>query len=177
MLGIASIRRLVERTAVVKRLDLKALDAALIQGRRRRGIKALQLALEDWRIGDDSAADVRNDFEAMVLPRLIARGLPRPSCNKPMKVKDRHLIPDFLWEDLRVVVETDGEQSHGTPVAFQRDRQRDQILTAAGYRVIRATWRQMHAELDAVVTRIARILELAAAQSSSQHPAPGSVVP
>jgi very-short-patch-repair endonuclease len=61
------------------------------------------------------------------------------------------------------VVETDGEGSHGTPVAFQRDRKRDQILVAAGYRVARATWRQMYHELDDVVTRISRTLELAAA--------------
>jgi very-short-patch-repair endonuclease len=65
---------------------------------------------------------------------------------------------DFLWEKQRVVVETDGEGTHGTPVAFQRDRRRDQILVANGYRVPRATWAQMRDEFDDVVKPIARTL-------------------
>jgi very-short-patch-repair endonuclease len=73
-------------------------------------------------------------------------------------VDGERLIPDFLWQRHRVVVETDGAETHGTPVAFQRDRRRDQILVAAGYRVARATWDQMRDELDAVVKRIARTL-------------------
>lgn len=102
-------------------------------------------------------------LEALVLPRLLARGLPRPACNASLQIDGHRTTPDFLWGSLRVVVETDGEGSHGTPVAFQRDRKRDQILVAAGYRVARATWRQMYHELDDVVTRISRTLELAAA--------------
>ena len=77
-----------------------------------------------------------------------------------------------------MVVETDGEQSHGTPVAFQRDRRRDRILVAAGYRVARATWHQMHRELDDVVASISRTLELAAADGRTrQRDAFDSVVP
>ena len=97
-------------------------------------------------------------FEARVLPRLLASGLPRPTCNKTLEVDGERLMVDFLWEQQRVVVETDGAGTHETPVAFQRDRFRDQVLVAAGYRVSRATWDQMHDELDAVVQRIARTL-------------------
>ena len=154
ILGIASLRRAVERAAVLKQLDLVALDAALLRARRRRGISALRLILEDWRSNDDTVPDVRSDFEALVLPRLLAMGLPRPACNKTLQLGGERLMVDFLWEEQRVVVETDGAQTHGTPVAFQRDRRRDQILVAAGYRVARATWDQMRHELDSVVSRI-----------------------
>jgi very-short-patch-repair endonuclease len=163
ILGISSLRRMVERAAVLKLLDLGALDMAIEQGKGRRGIKALKLILEDWRTEDGSVPNLRSDFEALVLPRLVAKGLPRPACNVALQIDGQRITPDFLWEQLHVVVETDGEGSHGTPVAFQRDRRRDQILVASGYRVARATWRQMHHELDAVVARISRTLEHAAA--------------
>ncbi len=65
---------------------------------------------------------------------------------------------DFLWPEQGVVVETDGRQTHGTPVAFQRDRRRDQILVASGYRVARVTWTQIRDEPEAVVARIAQAL-------------------
>ena len=40
----------------------------------------------------------------------MARGLPRPLCNKRLQIDGHRLTPDFLWEEIRVVVETDGEQ-------------------------------------------------------------------
>jgi hypothetical protein len=158
MLGISSLRRMVERAAVRRVLDLEGADRAIEQAQRRRGIGALRMILEDWRTEDGSVPDVRSEFEALVLPRLIAMGLPRPVCNKTLVVDGERLMVDFLWERQRVVVETDGEGTHATPVAFQRDRRRDQILAAAGYRVPRATWAQIRDELEAVVQRIARTL-------------------
>jgi Protein of unknown function (DUF559) len=158
MLGISALRRMVERAAVRRLLDLAALDRAMAGARRRRGIPALRAILEDWRTDDGLVPDLRSEFEALVLPRLLATGLPRPVCNKTLEVDGERLMVDFLWQRQRVVVETDGEGTHGTPVAFQRDRRRDQILVAAGYRVTRATWDQMRDEPDAVVQRIARTL-------------------
>ncbi len=39
-----------------------------------------------------------------------------------------------------------GRLQHLTPTAFETDRARDAHLTAAGYRVIRITWRQLAEE-------------------------------
>ncbi len=158
MLGVASMRRMVERAAVRRLLDLDALDRAMEQAWRRRGISTLRTILEDWRTDDASAPDVRSEFEALVLPRLVSAGLPRPICNETLVVGEERLMVDFLWKAQRVVVETDGAGTHETPIAFQRDRRRDQILVSAGYRVARATWGQIRDELDAVVQRIARTL-------------------
>ncbi len=95
LLGTPSLRRMVERAAVLKLLDLHALRIALARAKGRRGIKALQLILEDWLTEDDSVADLRSDFEALVLPRLLARGLPRPVCNKRLVVDGHRIVPDF----------------------------------------------------------------------------------
>ena len=69
------------------------------------------------------------------------------------------LVVDFLWEKQRVVVETDGRETHETPPAFQSDRRRDQFLASAGYRVLRVTWEQIHVERAAVLGRIKNALQ------------------
>jgi len=103
---------------------------------------------------DGSAPDVRSDFEALVLPRLVAMGVPWPSTNVKLHAGGEWLTVDFFWQSELLVVETDGGESHETPIAFQRDRKRDQLLLAAGYRVARVTWDQMRDEREGVIARI-----------------------
>ena len=50
---------------------------------------------------------------------------------------------DFLWRDAKLVVELDGWRFHRTREAFERDRQRDQMLARGGVRVLRFTHRQI----------------------------------
>jgi very-short-patch-repair endonuclease len=61
------------------------------------------------------------------------------------------------------VVEVDGYGTHGGRVAFERDRRRDQVLVAAGYRVIRITWRQLTQEPYGVIARLAQALAISPA--------------
>lgn len=157
--GTASLRRAVERAAVLKRLNIDELDLAIYNAKRRRGMRILGAIANDWRTKDGKLPDVRSDFEALVLPRLVRMGLPRPETNVRMLIEDEVLEVDFLWEGKRLVVETDGGGTHETPVAFQRDRHRDQLLVASGYRVMRATWDQIHGDLEGVVARISRALK------------------
>jgi very-short-patch-repair endonuclease len=50
---------------------------------------------------------------------------------------------DVLWPDRRLIVEVDGYAFHSSRTAFEKDRKRDAALQAAGYRVVRVTWRQL----------------------------------
>jgi very-short-patch-repair endonuclease len=68
-----------------------------------------------------------------------------------------HLV-DVLWPEQKLIVEFDGWGAHGHRLAFEKDRKRDQILLAAGYRVIRVTDRQLLDEPLAVIARIAQAL-------------------
>jgi very-short-patch-repair endonuclease len=65
---------------------------------------------------------------------------------------------DLLWWQQRLVVEVDGYRFHSTRAAFERDRRKDADLQAAGYRVLRFTWRQITKESDAVIARLAQAL-------------------
>jgi very-short-patch-repair endonuclease len=48
--------------------------------------------------------------------------------------------------------------SHGTRAAFERDRRRDADLTAAGWRVLRVTWRRVNGEPRALAAQLERLL-------------------
>jgi very-short-patch-repair endonuclease len=63
---------------------------------------------------------------------------------------------DFLWRGERLVVEVDGYRYHRAPSRFEADRERDVVLIANGWRVLRFTWRQIAhraAWVAAAVTR------------------------
>ena len=91
--------------------------------------------------------------------RSSAAELPQPLVNQHLA----GLLVDFYWPDARLVLEVDGFRFHGSRAAFERDRGRDQRLAAAGFQVIRITWRQLEQEPMAVVARLAQALALRAA--------------
>lgn len=159
MVGLATLKKTVGRAAIRRKLDLDAVDLAIHNAQRRRGLKALDLALAPYRTKDGKPLDLRSDFETLILPELLDSGLPRPGCNVPLDIEGERLVVDFLWERARVVVETDGRETHETPPAFQNDRRRDQFLASAGYRVLRVTWEQIHGEPTAVLGRIKNALQ------------------
>jgi len=162
IIDLAALRKAVGRAAIRRNLDLQALDLAIYNAKGRRGLKALELALVAYRTKDGKPPDVRSDFETLVLPELLDSGLPRPACNVPLDIDGERLVVDFFWERERVVVETDGRETHETPPAFQNDRRRDQFLASAGYRALRVTWEQIQVERAAVFSRIKNALQKAA---------------
>jgi hypothetical protein len=158
ILDLPALRKVVGRAAVRRRLDLQAIDIAISNAKGRRGLKALELALVPYRTKDGKVPDVRSDFETLVLPQLVDMEMSRPQTNAPIHIDGERFLVDFLWERERLIVETDGRETHETSTAFQADRRRDQLLVAAGYRVLRVTWNQIHGERQAVLDRIRRVL-------------------
>jgi very-short-patch-repair endonuclease len=155
--GWAGLRDLVEQAAILRQLDVDEIDLVLSRG-RRRGAPRLRKILDRWRNTAEPRPRVRSPLEARLLTQLIEAGLPAPRTNVKLRVEGRFLEVDLLWEEQRLVIETDGEETHGTSAAFQRDRWRDQLLMAAGYRTARVTWAQVRDEPSAVVNRINHML-------------------
>jgi very-short-patch-repair endonuclease len=154
--GERSLRRLVQQAAVLRLLDVRAIDRTLARG-RRQGAPQLRGILVAWRSEDESPPRLRSLLEARLLPALVEAGLPQPQSNVKLRIDGKLFEVDFLWKDQRLVIETDGEETHGTRMAFEDDRRRDQVLASAGYRTARITWRQLEDELSAVITRIERM--------------------
>jgi very-short-patch-repair endonuclease len=126
------------------------LYAVLDRVRHRKGHAAVRALLDD----EMEEGYSRSKAERKLRKLVKSADLPIPLYNR----KIRGLMVDAHWPALRVVVEVDGRKDHGTLWAFENDRYRDQILVAAGYRVIRVTWRQLVNEPMAVAVRIGQAL-------------------
>jgi Protein of unknown function (DUF559) len=100
----------------------------------------------------------RNDLEEGFLALVDRFGLPRPRMNVHIPLRGRFYEVDCLWEDLRVAIELDGGGAHGTKRAFEKDRERDRILTAEGYATVRLTWDQIAENPSEVADDLRQIL-------------------
>jgi very-short-patch-repair endonuclease len=96
----------------------------------------------------------RKEAERRLLALLRRAGLPPTRTN--FEVQGHEV--DNLYEEAKLVVETDGYAFHRTRARFENDRRRDAILLAAGYRVMRVTWRQLEEEPEALIARLATAL-------------------
>jgi very-short-patch-repair endonuclease len=121
----------------------------------RKGTAAVRALLT----AEHDPAFTRRALERRMLALIRQAQLPPPKTN----VKLKGFEVDFFWPEHGLVVETDGGQFHNHPRAFETDRRRDQILIAAGFRVMRITWRQLRDEPLAVVARLTAALYARAA--------------
>ena len=65
---------------------------------------------------------------------------------------------DLLCADARLAVELDGSQHLADPVAYRRDRRKDQLLQENGYFVLRFLAEDIGRELDSVLDTVLRVL-------------------
>ncbi len=62
---------------------------------------------------------------------------------------------DFVFPEVLLCVELDSWRHHGSRDAFLRDRARDRALSAAGWQVLRYTWREIEANPRRYVDELA----------------------
>jgi very-short-patch-repair endonuclease len=119
----------------------------------RHGVRALELALRPWQLGD---ADADSPLET-VMNELVQRQRLPPVVFHP--IVEGHEV-DFLVVGTTVVIECDGHETHGLDRRqFEYDRIRDAELVAAGYTVLRLTWNEVTKHPGRVAKRIRAILE------------------
>jgi hypothetical protein len=130
--------------------DHRAITDVIARGNGHRGTAILARATTR------EAKWTRNEWEAAFLELIRRAGLPEPLTNDAFDAPDHGRCgPDYHWPTHRVIVETDGWETHGTRAAFRADRAKDAALTAAGYRVLRFT---KDVEPDLVVRRLRALL-------------------
>lgn len=110
-------------------------ELAHVAGRGRPGSTALRAVLNL----QHEPSLTRSEAEIAFLELVRNAGLPDPETN--VNVLGHEV--DFLWREKRLIVEVDGFAYHSSRQAFERDRRRDARLQAAGFRVIRFTYRQI----------------------------------
>jgi hypothetical protein len=148
------VERAVEQAEILRVFDLAAVERALERAGPRRGAGVLRDVIgEEVGLGRTAS-----ELEERFLQICADAALPRPAVNECIAVDGEELKPDFLWRQARLVVETDGRKTHGTRAAFERDRQRDQVLEVAGYTVVRFSWRQVVREPGRVARTVGALL-------------------
>lgn len=150
------LRDTVEQAAVLRMLNVPAIDAVL-DGPRRRGTKLLLAVLEPWRRYKPGLV-IRSRLEAKMLPLMSEFAVPVPAINQRLDLGSSRPEIDFLWRRARLAVETDGGHVHGTPEAAIRDARRDRALRAAGYRVWRLGWDDVVYAEEATMHELHRLL-------------------
>src|SRR3954451_23922857 len=129
-------------------------DVALPPNRRLRAVLG--------RLADTGPQLTRSELEELFLGLAQRAGLPPPLVNHRLL----GYTVDFFWPDVRLIVETDG-RNHLRPTAFEQDRARHADLLAAGYVVLRFTWRQVTERADWVAECLRRAYSPGVVQISS----------
>jgi very-short-patch-repair endonuclease len=138
--SVSELRHAISEAEFLRIFDATAVRAMIKRGRGRRGVARLRMLVDEL---DPQTKRTRSELERRFLAMCSKAAIPPPAVNRELELGSIHLTPDFTWRDARLIVETDGRMAHDTASAFERDRRRDQILSAAGWRVIRCTWRQV----------------------------------
>jgi predicted transcriptional regulator of viral defense system len=136
------LERAFDQADAMNALYIPEINDQLARNPNRRAARAVTHVLKTHYIG---STPTENEFEDAFLALTRSIGLPDPTPQFYIEPGDGEppIRADFAWPDRKIAVETDGRRTHGTRKAFEADRRRDQRLIAAGWRVIRTTWRQL----------------------------------
>jgi very-short-patch-repair endonuclease len=158
-------RTILDLAASLETRELERMMAEAIALRATTPAKLLALAGSPrharrpgvWRVramlaGDNDPARTRSAAEEGFLGLIRSTDLPQPEANAPV---GRYQV-DFLWRAQRIVVEVDGFAFHSSPRSFEADHRRESDLDAAGYHVLRFTWRQIQETPTKVIGRVCR---------------------
>jgi very-short-patch-repair endonuclease len=143
-------RTLTDLAPLITRGELeRAAEEAVIRGL----VTALEVPRRCATLGEPQLT--RSEAERRLQRLIRAARLPKPLTN----VRVAGWEVDAYWPRERLIVEVDGYAYHGNRAAFERDRRKDAALTAAGYTVVRITWRQLKHEPLTVVALLARLIK------------------
>lgn len=148
--GGRRLERILDEAEFRKLLEPSAFTVATRPGERPLPV-ALRTVLEAHEAGSTLT---RSELEERFLAVCVEHELTQPLVNAPLL----GLTVDFLWPRAALVAELDGRAGHDTRRAFQDDRDRDSLLVAAGFRVMRFTWWDVECRPAVVAHRVQRAL-------------------
>lgn len=149
-----ALEQVFDQSEIKEVFDLRAIEDQLRRNPTRPGAGLVRAVLDEHYIGSTATW---SELEERFLSLSRDAGLPPPEVNAWVVLPDGGpaIRGDFVWREQRIIVEADSRKFHNTRQRFERDRRRDQRAIAAGWRIVRTTWRQLecapHEVLDTVV--------------------------
>lgn len=133
--------------------SLIALDSALALGVEPAALTDVARRMKQWRgtkilRSAIPLADARSEsaLESAARGACLAAGLPAPDLQVALiGASGRRYRVDMVWTSARLILEPDGIQKYGDTDSerrrnFEREKDREDDLRAADYRIIRVTW-------------------------------------
>ncbi len=148
----SQLERAIDEAEVQRLTDSLTLPDLLARYPRRHGSRVLKAVLEAQN------GVTRSELESRFSLFLKNARLPRPKLNVDVFANGQWFECDCVWRPQRLIVELDGHKFHATAAAFERDRARDRALAAAGWRVVRVTWRQLGREPESLAADLRVLL-------------------
>jgi hypothetical protein len=131
------LRRMIRQALAEQKVNVRQLLDILRRYPRHRGASGLRAVIAD------GPAPTRSDLEDLALDLLDSAGIERPEVNPRLSLEGRHIRPDLLFREQCLAIELDSRRWHDDPLTQQDDADKQAILEAHGYRVLRITWRQI----------------------------------
>lgn len=119
----------------------------------RRGVARLRPFLALW---VRELLRIKSVLEGWFLLEWVERSLPMPEVN----IRIFGYEVDFLWRELGVVLELDGDAFHSDPPQKGIDREKQRFLESRGLIVIRVTYAEFAADRAKTIERVLRALEV-----------------
>jgi very-short-patch-repair endonuclease len=141
------VERMLNEAEILGLTDAISIPSLLTRYPRRAGSAVVR---QVFRRNVTARGVTRKKLERRFRVLLASTDLPEPQRNAHIAVRGRFFEVDCLWRAQRLVVELDGRAVHRTELAFERDREKDRLLVADGWRVTRITWLQLRDEGPAV---------------------------
>ncbi len=131
-----TLRRAVRQAQVDRRVSVRQILELVSRSNGHRGAAKLLAVVAD------GPTPTRSDLEDIMLDLFDGAGMQRPEINVGLRLDGRTIIPDFLWRDRRLAIEADGAIWHDHKLTRENDADKQAILEAHGYRVVRVAYQQ-----------------------------------
>jgi very-short-patch-repair endonuclease len=135
--------------------DLRAVAGVLhrVARKGRRGVGVMRLILDD-RLGWAGITQSQLEVEFLTILRTAGVELPVSQVRIVRRGGRTVARVDFVYLELRLIIELDGERYHTDRGTFRSDRRRQNELIQEGYRVLRFTAWDVFAAPDYVVAQV-----------------------
>lgn len=139
-----------------------AADSALHRGKTtRQEIRAVLDGCQQWpgasqahNVAEFSDERAESVLESAARVVFAEHGLPAPDLQVELGAERFAGRVDFYWREYQTVAEADGEVKYKTSATSIAQLERDQLLRAAGFRVVHFTWQQLFREQLLVISWI-----------------------
>lgn len=125
--------------------------------RGRNGVGPMRIVLAN-RLGWSNLTESQLEDEFVRIMRTAGIDLPTPQVNISKRGGRWIARVDFVYPDIKLIIELDGERYHSDRNSFRKDRRQQNDLVLEGYRVLRFTAWDVFAAPEYVVAAVVAAL-------------------